>query len=89
MYGHDAKLLPVLRYLQVSIDLFCGVNRYRLKRETWAGLVEVALRDMTAPVCGICDGTGSVASGRFELVAGSPGVRPVMVECICCLGSGR
>lgn len=87
--GHDAKLLPVLRYLQASIDLFCGVNRYRLKRETRAGLVEVALRDMTAPVCGICDGTGSVASGRFELVAGSPGVRPVMVECTCCLGSGR
>lgn len=30
-----------------------------------------------------------MASGRFELVVGSPGVRPVMVECTCCLGSGR
>lgn len=88
--GHEAKLLPVLRYLQMSIDLFCGVHRYRIKRETRAGLVEVALRDLTSPVCGICDGAGEVASGRYEMAVGDGlGMRPVMVECPTCHGSGR
>ncbi|GAA4493329.1 hypothetical protein [Pseudaeromonas paramecii] len=87
--GHEAKLLRVLRYLQMSIDIFCGVNGYRLKRETRAGLVEIALRDMTSPVCGICDGSGELPSGRYEMTYGVTGMQPVMVECPSCHGSGR
>lgn len=69
--------------------MFCGVNGYRLKRETRAGLVEIALRDMTSPVCGICDGAGELLSGRYEMAHGAPGIRAVMVECPSCNGCGR
>ena len=88
--GHEAKLLPVVRYLQASIDLFCGIRRYRLKRETRAGLVEVALQEYLAPICNSCDGSGQVHSGRYEMTAGSDvAMQPVMECCPRCHGAGR
>lgn len=88
--GHEEKLLPVVRYLQMSIDLFCGVNRYRLKRETRAGLVEVALQEYMAPICNVCDGAGKVHSGRYELAVGADvSMQPVMECCHQCHGAGR
>ena len=88
--GHEAKLLPVVRYLQMSIDLFCGLRRYRLKRETRAGLVEVALQEYMAPICNVCDGAGQVHSGRYELAVGADvSLQPVMECCPRCHGAGR
>lgn len=88
--GHEAKLLPVVRYLQMSIDLFCGLRRYRLKRETRAGLVEVALQEYMAPICNVCDGAGQVHTGRYELAVGADvSMQPVMECCPRCHGAGR
>lgn len=88
--GHEARLLPVVRYLQMSIDLFCAVRRYRLKRETRAGLVEVGLREYMTPVCGLCDGAGQVHTGRLEMVYGKAGsLQPVLEDCPKCHGAGR
>jgi cytochrome c553 len=87
--GHDAKLLPVLRYLQASIDLFCGLRRYRLRRETRAGLVEVALQEYLSPVCNICDGSGQVHTGRHQMASGMDCRQPITEECPNCHGAGR
>lgn len=88
--GHEAKLLPVVRYLQASIDLFCGLRRYRLKRETRAGLVEVALQEYMAPICNACDGAGKVHTGRYTMLYGVDGsIQPVLEECPRCHGAGR
>lgn len=88
--GHEARLLPVVRYLQMSIDLFCAVRRYRLKRETRAGLVEVGLREYMTPVCGLCDGAGQVHTGRLEMVYGkADSLQPVLEDCPKCHGAGR
>lgn len=88
--GHEAKLLPVVRYLQASIDLFCGLRRYRLKRETRAGLVEVALQEYMAPICNECDGAGKVHTGRYTMLYGVDGsIQPVLEECPRCRGAGR
>lgn len=87
--GHEAKLLPVVRYLQMSIDLFCGIRRYRLKRETRAGLVEVALQEYMAPICNVCDGEGKVHSGRYELAVGADVMQPMMECCPRCHGACR
>lgn len=88
--GHEAKLLPVVRYLQMSIDLFCGVNRYRLKRETRAGLVEVALQEFMAPICNACDGSGQIHTGRHTMLYSVDGaIQPVLEDCPRCRGAGR
>jgi len=88
--GHDAKLLAVVRYLQASIDLFCGLRRYRLKRETRAGLVEVALQEYMAPICNACDGAGKVHTGRYTMLYGVDGsIQPVLEDCPRCRGAGR
>jgi hypothetical protein len=88
--GHESKLLPVVRYLQASIDLFCGLRRYRLKRETRAGLVEVALQEYMSPICNECDGAGKVHTGRYTMTYGVDGsIQPVLEDCPRCRGAGR
>lgn len=85
--GQETKLLPVLRYLQSSLDLYCGINRIRIKREIRAGIVKVALMDMTSPICQECQGRG-----YHEKLHHSPEVQKVIGEnhtCKCCSGSGR
>lgn len=85
--GQGTKLLPVLRYMQSSIDLYCGINRIRIKRETRAGIVKVALMDMTSPICQECQGRG-----YHEKLHHSPEVQKVIGEnhtCERCSGSGR
>lgn len=88
--GHEAKLLPVVRYLQMSIDLFCGLRRYRLKRETRAGLVDVALQEYMAPICHECDGAGKIHTGRYTMLYGVDGsIQPVLEDCPRCRGAGK
>lgn len=85
--GQEMKLLPVLRYLQSSLDLYCGINRIRIKRETRAGIVKVALMDMTSPICQECQGRG-----YHEKLHHSQEVQKVIGEnhiCESCSGSGR
>lgn len=85
--GQETKLLPVLRYLQSSLDLYCGINRIRIKRETRAGIVKVALMDMTSPICQECQGRG-----YHEKLHHSPEVQKVIGEnhiCEKCSGCGR
>jgi hypothetical protein len=88
--GSDVHLLRVVRYLQMSIDLFCGLRRYRLKRETRAGLVDIALQEYMTPICNVCDGSGQVHTGRYEMVVGADvSLMPVMECCPRCHGAGR
>lgn len=77
--GHEAKLLPVLRYLQMSIDVYCGINRIKIKRETRAGIISVAISDYMAPVCTECDGAGLVKKHAYS----------AEVVCDKCHSSGR
>jgi len=77
--GHEAKLLPVLRYLQMSIDIYCGINRIKIKRETRAGIINVAIADYMSPVCTECDGAGLVKKHAYSSE----------VVCEKCHGSGR
>lgn len=77
--GHDTKLLPVLRYLQMSIDIYCGINRIKIKRETRSGIINVAITDYMSPVCTECDGGGLVKKHAYS----------ADVVCDKCHGSGR
>jgi hypothetical protein len=87
--GHEAKLLPVVRYLKLCVDMFCGIREYSLRRETRAGLVDVALQEYMAPICNACDGAGQVHSGRYEMAVGAGVIQPVMECCPRCHGAGR
>jgi len=77
--GHEAKLLPVLRYLQMSIDIYCGINRIKIKRETRAGIINVAISEYMSPVCTECDGAGLVKKHAYS----------AEVVCEKCHGAGR
>ena len=77
--GHEAKLLPVLRYLQMSIDVYCGINRIKIKRETRAGIINVAIADYMLPVCTECDGAGLIKKHAYS----------AEVVCEKCHGAGR
>lgn len=88
--GHEARLLPVLRHIQCCIDIYCGINKIRIKRETRAGIVKVAMMDMTATICPTCGGNGY--HERTLLThneQGKAGLLTEKRECTDCRGTGR
>ncbi len=84
--GHEARLLPVLRHIQCCIDMYCGINRIRIKRETRAGIIQVAMMDMTATVCTSCGGAGYHTR---VIPKCAPGISTENHECTSCRGTGR
>lgn len=85
--GHEARLLPVLRHVQFSVDMYCGINRIRISRETRAGIVKVALMDMTSAICTECDGKGH--RDRIVINLTTKEKAATRMECPRCHGSGR
>lgn len=57
--GQDARAIDVIRWLGMSIDLYCGINKYRLARETRAGIIEAAFTERTQQACPRCRGEGN------------------------------
>lgn len=83
--GHESRLLPVLRHIQFCIDIYCGVNKIRIKRETRAGIVKVAMMDITATICQSCGGNGY----HERSVITCDGNTIEKSECPSCKGRGR
>lgn len=88
--GHDSRLLPVLRHIQLCIDMYCGVNKIRIKRETRAGIVKVAMMDITATICQSCGGNGY--HERQVITHDANNLNDLSTEkyeCPSCRGTGR
>ena len=77
--GHDDKLRSVIRTLTMTITLFVKIKEFKIKHSTLDGIVRAAIFEFAQPICGVCHGSGVVASS-----AGN-----TSQECGFCAGRGR